>query len=445
MFVSIFAPQLVPIGKALLLRWQWTQLLNSGGKRRVGCTFGSFGASRYAALLHGEAIDLPARLATALNCVLVTYAFSTGLPLLNVFAALAFFVAYWCDKMLFLYHFRAPPIESAATVAAMLELIPWAVVLHFGVGAWMLGSLDVAVSLDVTGAGAGPGGAALQTTANDASSAPGVVSLYDDGRGLAFHVDGLRLASPSALQLWFLNASAPSVPAESVQATVSRASLLRVLSPAAEPLAAAFAVTLALLVLALLLRVFGAGAEVARRALLRCSPTARSLLGGDKDGGEEQEDEDDEEEDEEEEEKEGWDEGSNDGRGARAAGDEGRGKKELEQDREQEKGEEQDEGQKEGQAEEQQQGEETEESAQARSARAAAAARGKRRILEPIFSVATAAGAANTPLALVGAQTYDMLAHVLGELHLDPRALAAAGRGADIVDVLLAVEEGHKH
>ena len=35
----------------------------------------------------------------------------------------------------------------------------------------------------------------------------------------------------------------------------------------------------------------------------------------------------------------------------------------------------------------------------------------------------------------------DMLAHVLGELHLDERALAAAGRGADIVDVLLAEEE----
>ena len=60
---------------------------------------------------------------------------------------------------------------------------------------------------------------------------------------------------------------------------------------------------------------------------------------------------------------------------------------------------------------------------------------------QPVFSVATAAGAAHTPLALVGAKTYDMLAHVLGELHLDERALAAAGRGVDIVDVLLAVEE----
>jgi hypothetical protein len=397
MLVSVVAPHVLPVGRALWRRWQWSRLLNLGGKHRAGCTFGAFGASRYAALLHGEAIDFPTRLASALNCVLVTYAFSTGLPLLNVIAALSFFVAFWCDKMLFLYYFRAPPLENAAAVAAMLELIPWAVVLHFGIGAWMLSSLDVASSPAVTGAGAGPGGAVVQTTANDAATAPGVVSLYDDGRGLAFHVDGLRLASPSALQLWFLNRSALSVPAESVQATVSRASLLRVLSPAAEPLAAAFLVTLVLLVLALLLRVFGAGAEAARRALLRCSPTARSTLDGGKEGVDEEEEEDEDE---------GGDEGSDDGGGARAASDEER------EEREPGKG----------------------------RARAAAAARKKRRILEPIFSVATAKSAAHTPLALVGAKTYDMLAHVLGELHLDPRALAAAGRGADIVDVLLAVE-----
>jgi len=383
--------------KALWFRWQWRQLLNTGGRRRAGCTCGAFGASRYAALQHGEAMDLPTRLAAALNCALVTYTFSTGMPLLNVFAALAFLVAFWCDKLLFLYHFRAPPVESAATVAAMLELIPWAVVMHFAIGAWMLGSLDVAVSSTVAGAGAGANGAVVQTTANDADRSPGVVSLFDDGKGLAFHVDGLRLANPSALQLWFLNATAPSAPAASVQASVSRASLLRVLAPAAVPLLAGLVITLALLALALLLRIVGTGAEVARHAALRCVPAARSVLGEEEEPEEEDGDDEDDEDDED----------SNDGaRGARAEGADG----------------------------------EDDEGVRERRARAARAVRERRRVPEPVFSVATAAGAAHTPLALVGAKTYDMLAHVLGELHLDARALAAAGRGADIVDVLLAVE-----
>jgi hypothetical protein len=64
--------------------------------------------------------------------------------------------------------------------------------------------------------------------------------------------------------------------------------------------------------------------------------------------------------------------------------------------------------------------------------------RQRRRVPEPVFSVATAAAAARTPLALVGAKSYDMMAHVLGELGLDPRALAVAGRGGDVLDAVLA-------
>ena len=375
MLVLIASPHALPLARALLRRWQWARLLASGGRRGcASCTCGGvFGRSLLARLSEGEAMDVSVRLAAALNTVLVCYTFATGMPLLNLVAAATFAVAYWADKWLFVTHLRAPPLESSAGVAAMLDVVPVALALHFGVGAWMLGSLDAAAPAAVAGAGAGPQGAVSLTSANDADTRPGVVSLFFDSGGLAFHVNGLRLGSVAALYSYLANTTAAAAPQGSVAAAVAPASLARVQSPAAAPLFACFVAVVVALAAALVLRVLCAST----RGLRRLVPiTLRK--------GQEKEEEEAEEEEEE---------FDDDISGGGSSGDGG-----------------------------------SEEGAEAFAE--SEATRMRLRVPTPVYSVAASAGARLTALELVGLPSYDMLANpaVREELQIDAAAAAAAGR-----------------
>jgi hypothetical protein len=301
MILLAVSPHVMPLARALLRRWQWAKLLASGGRR--GCASltcgGAFGRSLFAQLSDAEPADVSVRLAAALNTVLVCYTFSTGMPLLNLIAAATFALAYWVDKWLFVAHLRAPPLESSAAVTTMLDVVPVALALHFGVGAWMLGSLDaVAPDAAITGAGAGPQGAVALTTANDADTRPGAVSLYFDQAGLAFHVDGLRLDSVAALYSFFANTTAAAAPQGSVAAAVAPASLSRLLSPAATPLFACFVACVVAFVALLAFRMLAASTRGLARAVSLRARASRAVEGKDEgDEGDEGDDEDDEDDD----------------------------------------------------------------------------------------------------------------------------------------------------
>jgi hypothetical protein len=72
----------------------------------------------------------------------VTLIFSTGLPLLLPIAFVALFIRYWIDKWTLLRVCRSP--WNSMTIAKGLEgFIPFAVVLHCAVGAWMLSNPSI--------------------------------------------------------------------------------------------------------------------------------------------------------------------------------------------------------------------------------------------------------------------------------------------------------------
>jgi hypothetical protein len=235
MLLTILTPNVYPLLEALFKTLQWRRKLPA----RV------LSQAHLLELYEGGEMNAPGRLASMMNIAFVTYVFSTGMPLLTVVGAFAFFVGYWADKLLFTQYFRLPPLESTRSVARIFSYLPIAVLLHLALGAWALGTAWKASGGPPSSLAAQQNLAALgvvvPTPVNDASTAPGVVTLYDDGTGsgIAFHVDGLTLPTRADLYAYYYNHTESN---EDLYGTIKGGS--RLLTPAALPLVVLFAVTL---------------------------------------------------------------------------------------------------------------------------------------------------------------------------------------------------------
>lgn len=90
------------------------------------------------ALLSPPVFDYAERYAEIITLVSVTLVYSTGIPLLIPLTALFLGFGGVIDRALFMTHFTAPPIEDASTGHVAVALIPFSLLLHALVGAWMM-------------------------------------------------------------------------------------------------------------------------------------------------------------------------------------------------------------------------------------------------------------------------------------------------------------------
>lgn len=70
--------------------------------------------------------------------VFVSMTYSTGMPILYLVITTAAFTFYWVDKYLFTRWYRTPPQYDARISLQFSSYLPWAMLLHFLFGTWML-------------------------------------------------------------------------------------------------------------------------------------------------------------------------------------------------------------------------------------------------------------------------------------------------------------------
>ena len=105
-------------------------------------------------LVLGPNNDPSIRYAQIFNTLFVCFVFSTGLPLMLPIAAASFILFYWVDKLAFMYYYRRPPAYSVSLQQALTALLPLALLLHLGVGVWMLSASAVFAGVDLSGVAA---------------------------------------------------------------------------------------------------------------------------------------------------------------------------------------------------------------------------------------------------------------------------------------------------
>ena len=98
----------------------------------------------------GPLNDPAIRYAQIFNTLFVCFVFSTGLPLMIPIAALSFLLFFWVDKLTFLWYFRKPPAFSVSLQQTMTALLPFALLLHLGVGTWMLSASSIFAQVDLS-------------------------------------------------------------------------------------------------------------------------------------------------------------------------------------------------------------------------------------------------------------------------------------------------------
>ena len=105
-------------------------------------------------LVLGPNNDPSIRYAQIFNTLFVCFVFSTGLPLMLPIAAASFILFFWVDKLAFMWYYRRPPAYSVSLQQTLSALLPLALLLHLGVGLWMLSASSIFAAVDLSGVAA---------------------------------------------------------------------------------------------------------------------------------------------------------------------------------------------------------------------------------------------------------------------------------------------------
>ena len=84
----------------------------------------------------GPIYDLAERYATSLNTLFVTLFYSSGCPLLLLFASITYGCTYICDKITFLRLYRIPPRYDQTLAVLSTKMMPYAITLHLLMSTW---------------------------------------------------------------------------------------------------------------------------------------------------------------------------------------------------------------------------------------------------------------------------------------------------------------------
>lgn len=74
---------------------------------------------------------------------MIVMTYSSSMPFLYVAGFIVFITMYWSDKILFLRHYKNPPLYTKALVVNAIEIMEWGVLLHLIFGAFMVTNPDV--------------------------------------------------------------------------------------------------------------------------------------------------------------------------------------------------------------------------------------------------------------------------------------------------------------
>jgi len=83
------------------------------------------------------------RYSTMLTNIFMTFIYSTGMPVLYPICCLSFFLTYWVDKTLFIKYYKTPPRYDMALMKNVRSLLKYAVIIHFGVGFYMISNTSI--------------------------------------------------------------------------------------------------------------------------------------------------------------------------------------------------------------------------------------------------------------------------------------------------------------
>ena len=92
--------------------------------------------------LSGPPFDFALRSAQLLNVLFVTFTFMVPMPLMAVAGFVAFAAAFWADKLFMTRLHRRPPFTTTALISAVVDMVSAAAILHVGLGAWVVGTMD---------------------------------------------------------------------------------------------------------------------------------------------------------------------------------------------------------------------------------------------------------------------------------------------------------------
>ena len=90
----------------------------------------------------GPDFELAIRYGELLNIIFIAVFYSTCMPLLLAFAALGFFLQFWTEKYELLRSSKKPAAYSADLALISMQVLPFAIVGHLGMGIWALSSVQ---------------------------------------------------------------------------------------------------------------------------------------------------------------------------------------------------------------------------------------------------------------------------------------------------------------
>merc|ERR1712118_479480 len=80
--------------------------------------------------------NLALRAAQTMNVIFLIIMYSAGMPILNLIGAGYCFFSFWIDKWVLLRYAKKPPQYNDMLVRKALKMMPYAVLLHMGIGCW---------------------------------------------------------------------------------------------------------------------------------------------------------------------------------------------------------------------------------------------------------------------------------------------------------------------
>jgi hypothetical protein len=139
MMINVFVPHLQPILEVLVFR----------GCKRRSARKTKLTQAELNRVFEGPKFELAVRYAVTLNSLFVSMLYAGGMPILLPFAFLSSLISYHMDKIALFRIYALPPNYNEKLALFTLGLLPWALLLHLGMSAWMYGSPDLLVSANL--------------------------------------------------------------------------------------------------------------------------------------------------------------------------------------------------------------------------------------------------------------------------------------------------------